>query len=130
MSNVESAGKKRTNESEDNRKAKQAKTSDFGDIEPHKVSRSLDKVRPGEILEACSALKARYHSDLGFVFENGHIDKPQVAAMYDAWFEVCFSHTRYRVLTLTILRSGSQPCSNSTGPHTSATARVLKSQAR
>lgn len=91
MSNVGSAGKKRPNESEDDRKVKQAKTGEFGEIEPHKVIRALDKVRPGEILEACPALKARYHSDLGFVFENGHINKPQIAAMYDAWFEVCLS---------------------------------------
>jgi len=89
MSNVVSAGKRRANESEDDRKAKQAKkTSEFGDIVPHTLIRTLDKVRPGQILEACPALKARYHSDLAFVFENGHISQPAVAAMYDVWFKV------------------------------------------
>ncbi len=96
MSNVASAGKRRANESEDDRKAKQAKTSEFGEIVPHTLTRTLEKVRPGEILEACPALKARYHSDLSFVFENGHISQPEVAAMYDAWFEVCLYHTTYR----------------------------------
>jgi len=130
MNNVGSAGKKRANESEDDRKAKQAKASEFGDIEPHTFIRSLDKVRPGEILEACPALKARYHSDLAFVLENGHISQPTVAAMYDAWFKVCLSYTASPVFLLTIIRSGSQPYSNNTGPHTSATAPSTKSRAR
>ena len=130
MSNVGSAGKKRASDSNDDRAPKHVKTSEFGEILPHNVSRTLDKVRPGEILEACSALKARYQSDLAFVVEHGHIDDLDVAAMYDAWFEVYLSQSRYRVLMLTILRSGSQPCSNNTGLHTSAAKPMSKGQAR
>lgn len=82
MSNV-FAIKRRAIKSEDDRKAKQIKTSEFDDIEPHAFIRTLDKVWPSKILEACPALKARYHFDLAFILENDHISELAFATMYD-----------------------------------------------
>lgn len=69
------------------------KGKQYDDIQPHNVIRSVDKIRPGEVLEACPAVKARYHSDLAFVFEHGYISEPKVAAMYDQWYKVSSPQT-------------------------------------
>ena len=103
MNTTSSTGKKHGNESDGDRESKKPRLRDsnpasvpgahrkkYEALDPHTVHRPVDKILPGQVMEACPALKARYHSDLTYVFEYGHISQPQIAAMYDQWFEVSF----------------------------------------